>query len=697
MRKKRPEFADLRSVRVLHLYHASSGGVKLPRGWHTHAPYSSNDLEARQLVATTLDDVDRQDKEHEVRRQENRAEMKMQLMAEYEQERAKDFEDTKELRRKSLNLKKLEKKAEKEERRKQKKMEKRKRKQKGKQSEATNAKESEEESGTDSEMVSDAESVEMREENGANGNELFDESASECSTPSAPISRSETPLGHVASDELVKSEIEHLDGKDEEDSKLTLDLSDELFKPMPLEPFMQGNGPESYNLADPAENGTNDLADITDREDPALKNHVDGAERAAAAEKEVKEAEKRDAEMERRVREDVDGEQGRERREREKRGSAQAKASPSPQPKASKQVRNSKEHECPPAMSETRIPGVLPDGHDGVFDVVLHFHGGGFVSGSPSSHESYLRTWANTTNAIVFSVDYSLGPDYKFPIAFHECFFFYEWITSPNNALGLRPRKIILTGDSAGGNLAVAVALKAAEVGIRKPDGLVVAYPALNCTKVATPSRLVFGNDVLVPYYFLEVCLDGYVDTGASQGDHFLSPNLAPDELIAQLPDDLVFMAAGYDPLLDDTVHFLRRLDKLNKSYVFEVYECPHGFWNFDAILLEAERAMYRAGNMIRCMIDPAYAKLWQLAEERAKRTLASAPLQFSIDRALRPYPARTPATFTPYTADEVLYLITHPNQGKTKKPAEPAATKIDQPKNQAKASSSAGESAKKK
>jgi hypothetical protein len=108
-------------------------------------------------------------------------------------------------------------------------------------------------------------------------------------------------------------------------------------------------------------------------------------------------------------------------------------------------------------------------------------------------------------------------------------------------------------------------------------------------------------------------------------------------------------------------------MDQLNKPYILEVYDCPHGFWNFDALLLEAERAMYRAGNMIRCMLDPHYAKLWQLAEEKAKRQEEGKQYRFSPDAALKPYPDHTPATFTPYSHSEVIQHLSQQRKSKRK------------------------------
>lgn len=280
------------------------------------------------------------------------------------------------------------------------------------------------------------------------------------------------------------------------------------------------------------------------------------------------------------------------------------------------------------------------------YNIVLHFHGGGFVSGSPSSHETYLRQWANQSDVLIYSVDYSLAPEYMYPVAFNECYFVYKWLVQTNISQ-INPLKIILIGDSAGGNLAMAVALKAIEEGIRKPDAILMAYPALDCTKQPTPSRLLFSNDILIPYYILEVCLDSYINQSKTNTltDYFTSPLYAPDYLLKQLPDDIVFMSASFDPLLDDTVRFLRRLDSLDKSYIFEKFDCPHGFLNLDFMLPEAQKSIELAGNFIKCIIDPEFAQYFQIKNSKLKYNQKT---HIKLKNQLHSYDFKSPKTFLP-------------------------------------------------
>ncbi|KAJ5925047.1 hypothetical protein N7454_007686 [Penicillium verhagenii] len=126
--------------------------------------------------------------------------------------------------------------------------------------------------------------------------------------------------------------------------------------------------------------------------------------------------------------------------------------------------------------------------------IVLDVPGGGFVAMGPRNSEDKLLSWAGQLKVPVLSIDYKKAPEYAYPYALHECYDVYHTIISTNGrCVGLsgvtRPR-IVVTGESAGGNLAVSMTLmilqSSAAQGWRsegvlpRPDGLVLAYPALN-------------------------------------------------------------------------------------------------------------------------------------------------------------------------------------------------------------------------
>ena len=93
--------------------------------------------------------------------------------------------------------------------------------------------------------------------------------------------------------------------------------------------------------------------------------------------------------------------------------------------------------------------------------LVFHIHGGGFVSQSPDSHELYLRDWATKLNGIpILSVDYSLSPKHKYPKQLQQLLDSFLFIIDKSEEiLGFKVKKVVICGDSAGGNLAIALTL----------------------------------------------------------------------------------------------------------------------------------------------------------------------------------------------------------------------------------------------
>ncbi|XP_066575444.1 hormone-sensitive lipase isoform X2 [Amia ocellicauda] len=145
--------------------------------------------------------------------------------------------------------------------------------------------------------------------------------------------------------------------------------------------------------------------------------------------------------------------------------------------------------------------------------LIVHFHGGGFVAQTSKSHEPYLKSWSQCLSVPVLSVDYSLAPEAPFPRALEECFFAYCWALRHCHLLGWTGERVCLAGDSAGGNLCITVAMRAASLGVRPPDGIMAAYPATLLTATASPSRLLSLIDPLLPLSVLSKCLSAYAGT----------------------------------------------------------------------------------------------------------------------------------------------------------------------------------------
>lgn len=153
--------------------------------------------------------------------------------------------------------------------------------------------------------------------------------------------------------------------------------------------------------------------------------------------------------------------------------------------------------------------------------LILHCHGGGYVATSSKSHETYLRQWAKALNCTVVSVEYSLAPENPFPRPTEEVLFAYSWIINNPAAVGWTGERIVMAGDSAGGNLIMSVNLRLLQLGIRrKPDGLVLCYTPFLFQYLPSPSRMLSVMDPLLHMGVVLRCVAAYTGGYSAKKEH---------------------------------------------------------------------------------------------------------------------------------------------------------------------------------
>lgn len=217
--------------------------------------------------------------------------------------------------------------------------------------------------------------------------------------------------------------------------------------------------------------------------------------------------------------------------------------------------------------------------------VVLHIHGGGFVSMSSQSHQLYTNRWANELGVPIFSVDYRKSPEHPFPAGLDDVFQVYCWVLHYcKSVLNIDPLRILLVGDSAGGNLVAALTLLCVKYGLRMPTAIFMSYPALNLNyHNYTPSLLISLEDFILPHTFLKYCLSCYIREGQLDPRHnfYLSPVAAPDSYLKEFPPTHFFVGSQ-DPLEDDSWRLFERLLALKVEATLTEYRgLPHGFLQF--------------------------------------------------------------------------------------------------------------------
>ncbi|OBF29693.1 alpha/beta hydrolase fold domain-containing protein [Mycobacterium sp. ACS4331] len=203
---------------------------------------------------------------------------------------------------------------------------------------------------------------------------------------------------------------------------------------------------------------------------------------------------------------------------------------------------------------EQRLRVYTPEGSGPGAPVVVYFHGGGFVGGDLAIADEPARDLATRTGAIVVSATYRRAPEHRFPAAHNDAYAALRWTVDNIGAHGGDPTRIALAGDSAGGNLAVAAALRAKADGIDL-ESLLLIYPLVNLS-IETPSRAEFAGGPVIT----RADLDWFAEQYAPAPEDRTDPRLALDTAdLEGLPPTLI-LANECDPLRDEAILLADRM-----------------------------------------------------------------------------------------------------------------------------------------
>ena len=219
--------------------------------------------------------------------------------------------------------------------------------------------------------------------------------------------------------------------------------------------------------------------------------------------------------------------------------------------------------------------------------VILYLHGGAFVAESRAIHDPLLAAIGRAGGARGLMVDYRLAPENPFPAAIEDCYAAWNYLLSS----GIDPGRIVIAGDSAGGNLAVVTAMRARDEGMPQAAGLVLLSPLLDWT---FSGASIERNDGLDPMFRASSMnwLAKYYGAGIDPRDPRLSPLFGD---LAGLPPVLL-MVGSSELLLDDSVRFATRVPD---SELRIWHDMPHVFPVMRG-LAAGDRAIREIGDFIR-------------------------------------------------------------------------------------------------
>lgn len=211
----------------------------------------------------------------------------------------------------------------------------------------------------------------------------------------------------------------------------------------------------------------------------------------------------------------------------------------------------------------------------GPLPLLVFYHGGGWIVGDLDSYEHLSRTFANALDCIVISVDYRLCPEHKFPQGLDDCYAATVWAFEHARTLGADPQKIIVSGDSAGGNLAAAVSLLA-----RDRQGPPIAYQLLiypvTDANFETESYVQNATGFLLTQKAMRWYWEQYLPEPSAATNPYAAPSQAAD--LSRLPPAHV-ITAEYDPLRDEGEAYAARLKGAGVAVTMKRYDgMIHGF-----------------------------------------------------------------------------------------------------------------------
>ena len=228
--------------------------------------------------------------------------------------------------------------------------------------------------------------------------------------------------------------------------------------------------------------------------------------------------------------------------------------------------------------------------------VVLYFHGGGYVLQSAHSHRKLTAHLAVNSRCNVLSVNYRLAPENPHPASITDAMISYKWLLKK----GYAPSKIVVSGDSAGGGLSLALLLAAKRDGVPQPAGAVVFSPWVDLVGTGDSMDSKSGVDLMVNRHALGLMASMFLN-GASADDPYAAPLNGDFTGVAPL----YIQVGGDEALLDDSTRVAVKAAHVGVSVVLEVFpEMQHVFQAAVGIIPEASDAVEKAGRWIQhaCM-----------------------------------------------------------------------------------------------
>lgn len=275
------------------------------------------------------------------------------------------------------------------------------------------------------------------------------------------------------------------------------------------------------------------------------------------------------------------------------------------------------EPESVEAVEDRLIPG--PDGNVPIrmytplgagpepLPVLIYLHSGGWVFGSIEGHDPVCRALANHVGCLVVSVGYRLAPEHPFPAAPEDCYAATKWMAEHAQEVHADPTRIAIGGESAGGNLAAAVALMARDRQGPELCSQVIIYGETDYYEPGTASYTTYAEG----YGLTRESMIWFWQQYLARPEDRTHPYAAPLQASKlDNPAPALIITAEYDPVRDEAEHYAQRLQEAGVPVRLSRYDgMIHGFFRMFAVFEESHRALEEVASVLRATFAQGFEK----------------------------------------------------------------------------------------